>query len=287
MKKIHSERNKSNWYRSDASNHDKPKSFLPRKKKAFGQHFLRKGLVVDHMIDRVLIESGKTVVMEIGCGDGFLTGAILSQTNCKKLLCFEIDQEWADIVRNKFSDTRLDLRLQNILDLDMQQELTPYAPIVLLANLPYQITFPIIFQIQKNKHLFQEGVIMIQEEVAQKILATSGRGYSATTIFLQYHFSWEKMEKVEPGAFVPPPKIFSRLLHFRPKFDLEPIPFEEEFWKFLKLCFKSPRQTLRNNLRTTHYKLELFSDEELGLRAQQLTFNQFLDLWKKIKSVQI
>ena len=63
---------------------------FPRKKKMFGQHFLRKSSVVDHMIDKVLIESGKSTVMEIGCGDGFLTSAILNQTACKKLICFEI-----------------------------------------------------------------------------------------------------------------------------------------------------------------------------------------------------
>lgn len=261
-------------------------SNFPRKKKMFGQHFLRKHSVVDHMIDKVSITSDKTTIMEIGCGDGFLTSAILEQTKCKELICFEIDHEWAKFVRNKITDPRLDLRLQNILELDLAT-LSEQAPLVLLANLPYQITFPIIFLIQKNKHLFQEGVIMVQDEVAHKILASHGKGYSSTSLFLQYHFSWEKMEKVEPGAFAPPPKIYSRLLYFKPKLEVQEIPQEADFWKFLKFCFRSPRQTLRNNLRTTHYNLSDFSDDLLKMRAQQLSFDEFLELWKKIINTNI
>lgn len=280
MNKFKSHKAKS-YNRSSATSKALEEAGLPRKKKMFGQNFLRKHSVVDHMIDKVSIEADKTTVMEIGCGDGFLTSAILQQTKCKKLICFEIDHDWAQFVTNKISDTRLELLLQNILELDFKT-LEPYAPLVLLANLPYQITFPIIFLIQKNKHLFQEGVIMIQEEVAQKILASRGKGYSATSLFLQYHFSLEMMEKVEPGAFVPAPKIYSRLLYFKPNHVLRPIQEEEAFWKFLKLCFRSPRQTLRNNLRTTHYDLKNFSDELLHMRAQQLSFDQFLELWNKL-----
>src|SRR5262249_25342318 len=152
------------------------------------------------------------------------------------------------------------------------------------ANLPYQITFPIIFLIQENKALFQEGVIMVQEEVAQKIVAEGGKGYSPTSLFLQYHFSWRLLEKIEPTAFEPAPKVHSRLLYFNPRFDQKPIPEEAAFWKFLKLCFKSPRQTLRNNLKSTHYRDDSkFPTELLSLRAQQLSFEQLLEVWGKLR----
>ena len=133
----------------------------PRKKKALGQHFLRKSSVVDHMIDNVEITPEVSVV-EIGCGDGFLTSAILSQTDCKNLIVYEIDPEWADFVKNKIKDNRLVIKNENILDVDFQRGLLSKKPIVLLANLPYQITFPILFKLQKNKGLFQEGVVMVQ-----------------------------------------------------------------------------------------------------------------------------
>jgi 16S rRNA (adenine1518-N6/adenine1519-N6)-dimethyltransferase len=223
-------------------------------------------------------------VVEIGCGDGFLTSAILMQTKCKNLFVYEIDPDWITYVQNKIRDKRLNIKNQDVLKSDFLVDLVPHKPLVLLANLPYQITFPILFKIQQHKDLFEEGVVMMQEEVAQKIVATRGKKFSTTTMFLQRHFEWKLLDKVAPGSFIPAPKVFSRTVYFKPKFDLPEIPQESEFWDFLKLCFRSPRQTLKNNLKSTKY----FSNEELteilALRAQQLSFDDFVELWKKLIS---
>ncbi len=254
---------------------------IPRKKKSLGQHFLRKQSVVDNMIERVIV-TPETSVMEIGCGDGFLTRSILQQTQCKQLWVYEIDDRWASYVRQEVVDERLTINTQNILELDFTP-LKGHTPWVLLANLPFQITFPIFFLLIKNKALFNEGVVMIQEEVAQKLVATRGKKYSPTTLFLQYHFDMELMEKVEPGAFSPPPKVHSRLIYFKPNLNPVAIPDADNFWKFLKLCFISSRQTLRNNLRMTHYDLSAFDEELLAKRAQQLSFEDFLKIWDTIR----
>ena len=254
---------------------------LPYKKKSLGQHFLRKQSTVDNMIAAVNV-TPETSVLEIGCGDGFLTRSILAQTPCKQLQCFEIDPEWAEIVRDGVTDPRLTITLQNILEVDFET-LREHTPWVMLANLPYQITFPIMFLLMNNKHLFTEGVVMIQEEVAQKIVAASGRTYNTTSVLLQHHFEFKLLEKVEPGAFTPPPKVHSRLLYFKPKMNPVAIPDEEAFWKFVKFCFSSPRQTIRNNLKSTHYKAHVsIPDAVLSLRAQQMTFDDFLGLWHKL-----
>jgi len=251
---------------------------MPAKKKAFGQHFLRKDSVVDNMIAKVAIDAN-TSVLEIGCGDGFLTSAILKQTPCKLLQIYEIDPQWADFVRNKLPDKRLSVKTEDVLKADLTAELEGKKPWVVLANLPYQITFPILFSFLKNKALFNEGVVMVQEEVAQKIVSTGGRTYGKTTLFLQHHFTWELMEKVEPQAFEPAPKVYSRLLYFKPKMQLTEIPDEENFWKFLKICFNTPRQMLRNNLRTSHYPWDKLPEATLKLRAQQMSFDDFLGIW--------
>lgn len=249
----------------------------PRKKKALGQHFLRKQSVVDHMITAVTI-TPKTSVLEIGCGDGFLTKAILEQTSCKRLWSYEIDPEWAAFTDNNITDRRLTIKEKNILEINWNT-LSPHRPWIVLSNLPYQITFPILFLLQQHKALFSEGVVMIQEEVAQKIVAKKGKGYNATSLFLQYHISFKLMEKIEPGAFTPPPKIFSRLVYFKPKLDVLPIANEEGFWKFVKLCFQSPRRTLRNNLKQTHYSK--LPETLLTKRAQELSFDDFLTVWQQ------
>jgi len=190
-------------YDKKTKHHDDEVEHMPFKKKAFGQHFLRKQSTVDHMIDKVVI-TPQTSILEIGCGDGFLTKSILTQTNCKQLLVYEIDPDWSKFVEDKIKDSRLKILLQDVLQADFSM-LSENKPWVVLANLPYQITFPILFLFQKNKHLFNEGVVMVQEEVAQKVVSTSGKKYTHVSMFLQYHFDWKLLEKVEPGAFTPPP----------------------------------------------------------------------------------
>ncbi len=85
-----------------------------------------------------------------------------------------------------------------------------------------------------------------------------------------------------PGAFYPPPKVYSRLLHFKPKQNVEPIEHEAEFWKFIKLCFRQPRRTLKNNLMQSHYDWKKISEEQLGLRAQQMVMADFVALWRQL-----
>lgn len=245
-------------------------------KKKFGQHFLRDESIVDHMIDAVTLTKD-TSVLEIGCGDGFLTQRILQYT-LARLWVFEIDPDWAAYVAEKIPDDRLTIFQENILQINFDR-LKPYKPWVLLSNLPYQITFPILHLVAKYRDFFQEGVVMVQEEVAQKILKTSGRGYGYPALFFQRYFEWQLLDKIPPDSFYPPPKVFSRLLYFKPRIHIPEIPNENRFWKFIKACFKQPRRTLKNNLQSTHYDREKIPDSLLKLRAQQLSMNDFLHLW--------
>lgn len=251
---------------------------IPLKKK-FGQHFLRRPEVVMAMLDRVPLTKD-TSVFEIGPGDGFLTRMLL-QMPIARLWAFEIDADWAKHLQSTIKDERFTLHEQNFLDVD-PEVFAAHAPWTVMANLPYQVTFPILHYLQRNRRYLAEGVVMMQEEVAQKLVKTKGRGYGYPSLFFNYYFTIELLMKVPPTAFLPPPKVDSRLVYFRPKADAMPIPNEEQFWAFIKRCFAQPRRTLRNNLQQTHFDLKVLSDEKLNLRAQQLTFDQLLELWQTI-----
>lgn len=268
-----------------------PRTFA--KKKQFGQHFLRKQSVVDNMIAAVNITRDTTIV-EIGCGDGFLTRAILHHTRCKALHVFEIDPEWAGFVEKKYGKKhdatsseddpgrKLNMHLADIMETDLETLRQP-QPLILLANLPYQITFPLFQKFVEHHTLFNEAVVMVQEEAAQKMVSTEKRSYNAMTLLLQHSFNFKLLEQVEPEAFDPAPKVTSRLVHFKPKKERVAIPDEVNFWLFVRACFKTPRQTLRNNLKRTNYPIEVLSDETLALRAQQVSFEDLLAAWEKVR----
>ena len=247
-------------------------------KKQYGQNFLQDSSYLQCIFDAVHL-SPKSSVFEIGGGDGFLTRAILEH-DIKRLWVFEIDEEWVRELL-KIKDDKLTIHFANILDIDFTV-FDKHKPWTLIANLPYNITFPILRLLHANRANLKEGVIMIQEEVAQKILASRGRGYGYVSLFFQWYFDWKLLDKVPPTAFYPQPKVFSRLLYFKPRKGLPEIPHEEKFWKFINVCFKQPRRTLNNNLSGTPY-LEKLNEQTRALRAQQLTMQQLLELWSLVR----
>lgn len=246
-------------------------------KKYHGQNFLQDSTVVHDMLSAVKVKGAS--VFEIGCGNGFLTHEIIKQQP-ERLVIFEIDTEWAEKIGaecKKFPFVTMNCI--NFLDID-DLFFRNQGPWMLLSNLPYHVTFPILKKVQKNRDFIQEGVVMVQEEVAQKIIKEGGRGYGYISLYYQYYFDWKLLTKVPPTAFYPAPKVFSRLMHFVPKRNVVPIPQEEEFWAFIKLCFAHPRRTLRNNLSQTHFDISGVDEKTLGLRAQQMSFDDLLSLWK-------
>ena len=247
-----------------------------RIKKKYGQHFLKDLWVVDEIVSSVKLDDNSSV-FEIGGGAGFLTKGILL-AKLARLWVFEIDEEWVEHLNKTIEDPRLRVFHQNILDLDFKV-FEADKPWTLLANLPYVVTFPILHLLQRNIHLLKEGVIMVQEEVAQKILKSSGKDYGYVSLFFQHYFEWKMLSKIPPAAFNPPPKVFSRLLYFKPNISRVTIPDEEGFWKFIKVCFKQPRRTLRNNLLQSQYDITNFTEDMLKLRAQQMSFNDLLAIW--------
>ena len=251
---------------------------IPLQKK-HGQYFLRNHKIVEEMVNKVNVPNNH--IFEIGCGDGFLTREIMAHKPAM-LWVFEIDPAWADTVNTEFgSSDHFKMNTANILDIDFSifNEKKPWT---LLSNLPYHVTFPILKKVYQHREMINEGVVMVQEEVAQKIVKKGGKGYGYISLFFQYYFDWQLLSKVTPGSFFPEPKVFSRLLHFSVKKNVPVIVEEDKFWQFIKLCFMQPRRTLRNNLMQTHYKIDLLSEELLNSRAQQLTFENLFEVWHKL-----
>jgi 16S rRNA (adenine1518-N6/adenine1519-N6)-dimethyltransferase len=124
---------------------------------------------------------------------------------------------------------------------------------------------------------------MVQEEVAQKIVKTTGRGFGYASLFFQYYFDWELLRKVPKQCFYPQPSVSSRLLYFRPRKDVLVIPDEKGFWQFIRQCFKQPRRTIGNNLKQTDYIGEKLPESILAKRGQELTHHDFIWMWNTLR----
>ncbi len=251
---------------------------IPLQKK-YGQFFLRDSSVTNAILEGLPLKDAS--VFEIGCGDGFLTKAILSHP-VAQLHVFEIDPAWAGTVAQSCKDSRLTMHVTDFLQVT-QDQLVQSTSWVVLSNLPYHLTFPILHKIKEFGDLVPAGAFMMQEEVAQKIVKLRGKGYGYVSLFFQYYFDWKLLSKVQPTSFFPEPKVFSRLISFVRKKNVIPIPEEKEFWRFIRLCFAHPRRTLRNNLSQTHLDTNLFKSEVLDLRSQQMSMKDFLNLWDIVR----
>lgn len=252
-------------------------------KKQLGQHFLRDEHILDRIAHAAPLKGAS--VFEIGCGDGALTRMLLQQP-LSRLWVFEIDEDWARYVSDMYGvDKRLRMIHTNILNYSFaDSDFTHHAPWVLVANLPYNVTFPILHALRDARSYIREGVIMVQEEVADRITSSGGRSMGWLTLYFQHAFSWKRLEAIQPGAFYPPPKVVSRVLHFTTRMDAPVIPDEQAFWKFVKACFSKPRRMLRNNLPQLPYNWKLVDEETLNARAQQLEMHDFLRVWDILRT---
>jgi 16S rRNA (adenine1518-N6/adenine1519-N6)-dimethyltransferase len=246
-------------------------------KKRYGQHFLKDEDIIDEIVSTIDINGNQ--IFEIGCGNGNLTKAILKK-NIDKLWVFEIDKDWAYYVSKKYNDLKLKVHNIDILDVDFSI-FKNGKPWIILANIPYNITFSILYKLLENRDILQEGIIMIQEEVAQKLVKSKGKNYGFNSLYFQHHFDLKLLNKISPKAFYPEPKVYSRLLYLKPVYK-DKIYKEKDFWKFIKQSFLQPRRTLKNNLLSYHYDLSILNNDILNLRAQQLDFNELVDIWNQI-----
>jgi 16S rRNA (adenine1518-N6/adenine1519-N6)-dimethyltransferase len=232
-----------------------------RGKPKLGQNFLS-----DASAARKIVESlgdiSQQTVLEIGPGRGALTEMLASRA--QRLIAIELDRVLAAQLRMKFSlRPNVEIIEADVLAVDLDTLLGPRPGLLhgfthaqpkkirAVGNLPYYITSDILLRLLSYSRYFETIVIMVQKEVADRIAAKPGtRDYGLLTATTQLYARVEKLFTLPPGAFSPPPKVYSSVLRLTiaPRFEelgVEAEPFDE----FLKLSFGQKRKTLANNLK--------------------------------------
>ncbi|MHB8635471.1 MAG: 16S rRNA (adenine(1518)-N(6)/adenine(1519)-N(6))-dimethyltransferase RsmA [Fimbriimonadaceae bacterium] len=238
--------------------------------KGLGQHFLCSESVAGTIVDAVRHCRG---ILEIGPGPGVLTASLAGCAD--RVVAIEVDERMIRALRT--SAPSVDVLQADALNIDISEVLVGMLPPrAIVSNLPYYITTPLIEVIARARANYDVAVLMMQREVARRIMAPPRSGERGSlSVYLQSVFDIALIAEVSAALFLPPPKVDSTVLSFLPK--REPS-LTEPFFAFVRLGFAQPRKTLANNLVAgLHVSREVATalieraDLTPSARAQELT----------------
>jgi 16S rRNA (adenine1518-N6/adenine1519-N6)-dimethyltransferase len=220
-----------------------------RPKKSLGQNFLR-----DENISRKIVSAispqPSEVVLEIGPGEGALTKYLAPLV--RKLIVVDIDRRVIARLQDAYPNGEVETRHEDFLDSDLDEIARQCnQPIRIVGNIPYNITSPILFHVLDNRSNVIDMTVMLQREVAGRIIAVSGtKTYGILSVFCQFYADVKKLFDVAPGAFYPRPNVSSSVIRFtmlaKPRYAVD----DEQFFRaMVRTIFGKRRKTLRNSLR--------------------------------------
>ena len=256
-------------------------------KKAYGQNFLIDDNVLEEIVNAVNI-TDEDLVIEIGPGLGNLTHYILNKG--ANVLAFEIDKDVIEILNKRFENQmeRLKIVNQDILDVDITEYMGEYQNVKIIANLPYYITTPIIFKLFEYKDKIDEIVIMVQKEVADRILSKpKSKEYSVLTITTNYLCDTSRVVDVPNSSFIPAPNVNSSVIKLKinkNKVKNYGILDEKTFKSTVKAAFFARRKKMLNSiilsgaLQISKSELEeIFNSHDISLnsRAEEISIGDY------------
>jgi len=208
-------------------------------KKALGQHVLKNPGIVSALVEKARIRPTDTV-LEIGPGTGNLTALLLQSV--KKVIVIEVDLRMVAELQKRFQGTEEKSRLEIIVGDAIKLDF-PYFDCC-VANIPYQISSPLIFKLLAHRPFFRSAVLMLQREFAMRLIASPGDElYCRLSVNTQLLSKVKHLIKVGKNNFRPPPKVESSVVRISPFNPPPPINFTE--WDgMIRLCFGRKNKTL-------------------------------------------
>lgn len=188
----------------------------PFARKRFGQHFLVQPAIAERIVGLADLQAGATV-LEIGPGRGALTALIAPR--CARLVLIEVDRDLAAALRARVAATaNVQLIEGDVLRVDLAATLGAHAPATVIANLPYNISTPVLMRLLGAPELFDRLVLMLQREVAARLCSAPGtKTYGALSVMVQAIAEPRIALRVPASAFAPAPKVESAVVVITPR----------------------------------------------------------------------
>ena len=269
------------------------KKYNIKANKNLGQNFLIDNQVILDIVDSAEI-SKNDIVIEIGPGLGSMTQILLERA--KKVICVELDKKMIKILSERFiTFNNIELINGDILKIDLESIIreeksndNEIKKVKIVANLPYYITTPIIMKLLESKLDIQSITVMIQKEVAERLIEIPGeKNTGAITYTVYYYCEGKKIREVENTSFIPVPDVTSEVINLIVR-DKHPVDVKNEkvFFKIIKCAYMQRRKTLLNAL----VNAKVFNNKEEGIyilkqmnlsenvRAEELSIEDFANL---------
>lgn len=245
-------------------------------KKHFGQHFLKEPAIAQRIADSLTHHGGYRDVIEVGPGTGALTTHLIVRTDIN-LTCVEVDASAAEQLRIALPALGNRLVMADFLRADLGAIAS--GPFAVIGNFPYNISTQIVFKVLEHRRSCTEVVGMFQKEVADRLCAGPGsKTYGITSVLAQAFYRLEHLFNVEPGSFIPPPKVRSAVIRMQ-RNDVVQLPCDERlFFSVVKAAFGQRRKTLHNALKAHGGFTQGVPERFARLRAEQLGVEEFVEL---------
>lgn len=267
-------------------------------KKKFGQNFLIDDFTLETICNFKKIDE-EDLVIEIGPGLGNLTEYILMKT--KNLLLVEIDSTMVEILNNRFKE-KLENEILNkdILSIDIDEYIEflekkngkKYKDVKVIANLPYYITTPILFKLLEEAKRVSSIIVMIQKEVAYRILAnTKSKEYGVLTVMINAYANTEFVIDVSRTKFIPSPNVDSAVILIQKENKYE-IKDRKKFKELINSAFSNRRKKMINSLENAHFLnknkeelLEILKRNNIDemARAEEISIKDFVNILNSLE----
>ncbi len=256
---------------------------MPKPLKRFGQNYLVDKNILNKIVGTIN-PNEEDAIVEIGPGTGALTKPLSEK--CKNLIAVEIDSRVADNLEEEFPG--VELIKGNFLEVNLEEIfLKKKNKLRVVGNIPYNLTSSRTFKLINKNDIIYDSVLMVQYEVAKRMIAKQGtKDYGILTVLLNYFTKTELCFRISPNVFFPKPKVYSALVKISFRQINETEDFHKLFIKVVKAAFSTRRKTLKNSLGGSIFSDVDFSNCEIDLsrRAETLNSDEFLQLTNHINS---
>lgn len=222
-------------------------------KKSLGQNFLIASPTLEKIV-RELDPKAKDKVLEIGPGPGAMTTMLAEKAGF--VAAVETDKEMVNILEKEWGTTaNLHIIHGDALDTNLEKLVGNGGKWLFVGNIPYNITSPLLFHLRKFRHCFRYGLLTIQKEVADRIVAAPGtKDYGILSIAMQATSTVTRCFNVSASSFYPPPKVESTVIKIsfeeKPKYNIQDLEF---FTRVVRAAFSTRRKKLKNSLAGSSY----------------------------------